>query len=181
MGAIIPPEHFQPHGSTTLSDDGECSLNPTSRRALPRSCKVGPRKASPAPASALSISPSHHSRILLHTTPPSTCRILYGCTSIPLHMTTGPMRRFSSSARTQLPSSTARSLTAPRLLGLRQYQRNIRPRQASVSRSWFTSSSPCLNPELDEQERKRLTERNLKLGNSMRNDSVFVDHICSHL
>jgi hypothetical protein len=35
-----------------------------------------------------------------------------------------------------------------------------------VSRSWFTSSSPCLSPELDEQEKKRLAERNLKLGNS---------------
>ncbi|KAH7073928.1 hypothetical protein BKA63DRAFT_534265 [Paraphoma chrysanthemicola] len=86
-------------------------------------------------------------------------------------MTTGLMRRFSSSARTQVPSPAARSLTAPRLLGLRQYQRtitDIRPRQASVSRSWFTSSSPCSYPELDERERQRLAERNLKLGTTIR-------------
>ena len=60
-------------------------------------------------------------------------------------MTTGLMRRFSSSARTQLSSSASRSLTSPRLLGLRQYQRtitDIRARQASVARHWFTSSSP---------------------------------------
>jgi hypothetical protein len=87
-------------------------------------------------------------------------------------MTTGLMRRFSSSARTQLPRSTSFSLAlaAPRLLGLKQYQRSItdvRPRQASVSRSWFTSTSPCAYPELDEHEQKRLNERNLKLGNSM--------------
>ncbi|KAF1918129.1 hypothetical protein BDU57DRAFT_514711 [Ampelomyces quisqualis] len=86
-------------------------------------------------------------------------------------MTTGPMRRFSSSARTHLPSPAARSLTAPRLLGLRQYQRTItdvRPRQATVSRSWFTSSSPCFSPGPDEHEQKRLAERNLKLGNTIR-------------
>ncbi|KAJ4369828.1 hypothetical protein N0V83_005592 [Neocucurbitaria cava] len=86
-------------------------------------------------------------------------------------MTIGLMRRFSSSTRTQLPTPTARSLTAPRVLGLRQYQRTItiaRPRQASVSRHWFTSSSPCLHPELDERERQRLNERNLKLGNTIR-------------
>jgi hypothetical protein len=84
-------------------------------------------------------------------------------------MTSGLMRRFYSSTRAQLPASRARSLTAPRLLGLKQYQRTItdvRPRQASVSRSWFTSSSPWQSPELDECERKRLQERNLKLGNS---------------
>lgn len=86
-------------------------------------------------------------------------------------MTTGLMRRFSSSARTQLPRSCHTSLCAPRLLGLRQYQRNItdvRPRQAAVSRSWFTSTSPCAYPELDEREQKRLNERNLKLGNTIR-------------
>ncbi|KAF3003062.1 hypothetical protein E8E13_007328 [Curvularia kusanoi] len=86
-------------------------------------------------------------------------------------MTTGLMRRFSSSARTQLPPSTSFSLTAPRLLGLKQYQRSItdvRPRQASVSRSWFTSTSPCASPELDEREQKRLNERNLKLGSTIR-------------
>ncbi|KAJ4345031.1 hypothetical protein N0V95_005973 [Ascochyta clinopodiicola] len=87
------------------------------------------------------------------------------------------MRRFSSSARTQLPrststsTSTSTSLTAPRLLGLKQYQRHLtdaRPRQASVSRSWFTSTTPCASPELDEREQKRLNERNLKLGNTIR-------------
>jgi len=86
-------------------------------------------------------------------------------------MTTGLMRRFSSSARTQVPRSTSFSLAAPRLLGLKQYQRSItdvRPRQASVSRSWFTSTSPCAYPELDEHEQKRLNERNLKLGNTIR-------------
>jgi hypothetical protein len=92
-------------------------------------------------------------------------------------MTTGLMRRFSSSARNQVPSPVARSLTTPRLLGLRQYQRTItdvRPRQASVLRSWFTSSSPCLYPELDEQERQRLAERNLKLGNSAFDPNCMV-------
>jgi hypothetical protein len=91
-------------------------------------------------------------------------------------MTTGLMRRFSSSARTQIPSSIARSLTAPRVLGLRQYQRTItdvRPRQAAVLKSWFTSSSPYLYPELDERERQRLAERNLKLGTSMLRNKIF--------
>ncbi|KAH6642362.1 hypothetical protein C7974DRAFT_99990 [Boeremia exigua] len=86
-------------------------------------------------------------------------------------MTTGLMRRFSSSARTQLPRFTTTSLTAPRLLGLKQYQRSItdvRARQASVSRSWFTSTTPCAYPELDEHEQRRLNERNLKLGNTIR-------------
>ncbi|KAH4029463.1 hypothetical protein HBI25_199090 [Parastagonospora nodorum] len=86
-------------------------------------------------------------------------------------MTTGLMRRFSTSARTQFSPHAARALAAPRLLGLRQYQRNItdvRPRQATVSRNWFTSSSPCRGPELDEEEKKRLAERNLKLGNTIR-------------
>lgn len=92
-------------------------------------------------------------------------------------MTTGLMRRFSSSARTQVPRSTSFSLAAPRLLGLKQYQRSItdvRPRQASVSRSWFTSTSPCAYPELDEHEQKRLNERNLKLGNSMANVVLYT-------
>ncbi|KAF1937243.1 hypothetical protein EJ02DRAFT_458886 [Clathrospora elynae] len=81
------------------------------------------------------------------------------------------MRRFSTSARTQLPTSTARSLTAPRILGIKQYQRSItdvRSRPASVSRKWFTSSSPCSHPEPDEREKQRLNERNLKLGNTIR-------------
>ncbi|KAJ4395568.1 hypothetical protein N0V91_010770 [Didymella pomorum] len=87
-------------------------------------------------------------------------------------MTTGLMRRFSSSARTQLPRPSSTSLSTPRLLGLKQYQRHItdvRPRQASVHghRSWFTSSSPCAH-ELDEREQKRLHERNLKLGTTIR-------------
>jgi hypothetical protein len=35
-----------------------------------------------------------------------------------------------------------------------------------VARHWFTSSSPCHDAEPDEREKKRLNERNLKLGNS---------------
>ncbi|RYN37796.1 hypothetical protein AA0113_g6478 [Alternaria arborescens] len=86
-------------------------------------------------------------------------------------MTSGLMRRFSTSARTQLLTCPARSLTAPRLLGLKQYKRNITAvgaKQASVSRHWFTSSSPCKHPEPDECEKERLNERNLKLGNTIR-------------
>lgn len=104
---------------------------------------------------------------------------LYGCILIPCHMTVGLMRRFSSSARTQLSSATARLLTAPRLLGLRQYQRTItdvRSRPATVAKSWFTSSAPCFYPELDEQERQRLNERNLKLGNSMLGSHLQLRH-----
>ncbi|KAF1926544.1 uncharacterized protein M421DRAFT_422522 [Didymella exigua CBS 183.55] len=87
-------------------------------------------------------------------------------------MTTGLMRRFSSSARTQLPRSSSTSLSAPRLLGLKQCQRHLtdaRPRQASAAagRSWFTSSTARAH-ELDEREQKRLLERNLKLGNTIR-------------
>ena len=84
-------------------------------------------------------------------------------------MTSGLMRRFSTSARTQLLTCPARSLTVPRLLGLKQYKRNITAvgaKQASVSRHWFTSSSPCTHPEPDERGKERLNERNLKLGNS---------------
>jgi hypothetical protein len=75
--------------------------------------------------------------------------------------------RCSTFARTQLPTSTARSLTAPRLLGLKQYKRTITAvgaKQASVSRHWFTSSSPCSYPEPDEREKERLNERNLKMS-----------------
>lgn len=101
-----------------------------------------------------------------------TCSLsrLYGCIFLSTQMTSGLMRRFSSSARTQFSRSTATSLTGPRILGLKQYRRSItdaRPRQASVSRQWFTSSTPWLSPEPDECEKKRLNERNLKLGNSM--------------
>jgi len=109
--------------------------------------------------------------------PSKPIRILYGCISLPVQMTTGLMRRFSTSARTQFSPHAGRALAAPRLLGLRQYQRNItdvRPRQASISRNWFTSSSPYRTQELDEEEKKRLAERNLKLGNSMR-----IAHIMS--
>ncbi|CAN9171921.1 hypothetical protein CC77DRAFT_1023007 [Alternaria alternata] len=86
-------------------------------------------------------------------------------------MTSGLMRRFSTSARTQLLTCPARSLTVPRLLGLKQYKRNITAvgaKQASVSRHWFTSSSPCKHPEPDERGKERLNERNLKLGNTIR-------------
>ncbi|CAE7196421.1 hypothetical protein P3342_010132 [Pyrenophora teres f. teres] len=87
-------------------------------------------------------------------------------------MTSGLMRRFSTFARPQLSTFHAeRSLTAPRILGLKQYKRTITDvgvRQTSVSRHWFTSSSPCSYPEPDECEKARLNERNLKLGNTIR-------------
>ncbi|KAG9195514.1 hypothetical protein G6011_00635 [Alternaria panax] len=86
-------------------------------------------------------------------------------------MTSGLMRRFSTFARTQLPTCPARSLTAPRLLGLKQYKRHmtaVGARQASVSRHWFTSSSPCKYADSNERETQRLKERNLKLGNTIR-------------
>jgi len=80
------------------------------------------------------------------------------------------MRRFSTFVRPQLPTlHPERSLTAPRVLGLKQYKRTIAGvgvRQALVPRLWFTSSSPCSYPEPDEFEKTRLNERNLKLGNS---------------
>lgn len=85
-------------------------------------------------------------------------------------MTTGRMRRlFSSSTRAnlQLPSSISTCLTAPRLLGLKQYQRTItdvRARQASVSRTWFTASATSLHPESGGDHPPN--ERNVKLGNS---------------
>ncbi|KZM26019.1 hypothetical protein ST47_g2855 [Ascochyta rabiei] len=90
---------------------------------------------------------------------------------LPGQMTTCLMRRFSSSARTQLPRSASTSLPAPRLLGLKRWRRQltgVRPRQASASRSWFTSTTPCACPEPDEREQKRVQERNLKLGNTIR-------------
>lgn len=140
---------------------------------------MDPLISSPLPASA-----PVQSAPLLTTTNPYLIHILppedlYGYILVSCHMTVGLMRRFSSSARTQNSSATARSLTAPRLLGLRQYQRTItdvRARPASVTRSWFTSSSPCFHPELDEQERQRLNERNLKLGTSMLADDLSLWH-----
>lgn len=95
-------------------------------------------------------------------------------------MTSGLMRRFSSSARTQVPTPALRSLTAPRILGLKQYQRtitDIRPRQASVSRQWFTSSLSHHYPEADIREQERLNERNLKLGNS-KQCTTSISHRC---
>jgi hypothetical protein len=85
-------------------------------------------------------------------------------------MTIGPMRRlFSSSSRAQLfPRFASTHLAAPRLLGLKQYQRNItgvRPRQASVTRTWFTSSSAWLYPGGGDNPPPN--ERNLKLGESI--------------
>jgi len=86
-------------------------------------------------------------------------------------MTTGRMRRlFSSSTRAnlQIPSASSTCLTAPRLLGLKQYQRTItdvRARQASVSRTWFTASATSLHAESGGDGPPN--ERNLKLGNSM--------------
>lgn len=83
------------------------------------------------------------------------------------------MRRlFSSSTRAnlQIPAGSSASLTAPRLLGLRQYQRTItdvRARQASVSRTWFTASATSRHPESSgDVQRNERNERNLKLGNS---------------
>ncbi|KAF2443581.1 hypothetical protein P171DRAFT_522114 [Karstenula rhodostoma CBS 690.94] len=87
-------------------------------------------------------------------------------------MTTGRMRRlFSSSTRAnlQIPAVSSTSLTAPRLLGLRQYQRTITDvgaRQASVSRTWFTASATSLHPEGGSDGPP--SERNLKLGNTIR-------------
>ncbi|KAF2711148.1 hypothetical protein K504DRAFT_429770 [Pleomassaria siparia CBS 279.74] len=88
-------------------------------------------------------------------------------------MTAGLMRRlFSSTASSRFPLCTAYSyhLTAPRLLGLKQYQRTItdvRPRQASLSKTWFTSSSGCPYPESGGPEPPN-NERNLKLGQTIR-------------
>ncbi|KAF2640873.1 hypothetical protein P280DRAFT_469563 [Massarina eburnea CBS 473.64] len=85
-------------------------------------------------------------------------------------MTTGLMRRlFSSSSRAQLPPRSTH-LAAPRLLGLKQYQRSItdvRPRQASVARTWFTSSATCLHTE-GGGDHPPPNERNLKLGKTIR-------------
>ncbi|KAF2016533.1 hypothetical protein BU24DRAFT_422882 [Aaosphaeria arxii CBS 175.79] len=86
-------------------------------------------------------------------------------------MTAGLMRRlFSSSTRAQLSSRLASNhLTAPRLLGLKQYQRtlsNIRPREASVSKTWFTSTTVSLcssNSDIRPPD-----ERTLKLGRTIR-------------
>ncbi|KAL1601670.1 hypothetical protein SLS60_006585 [Paraconiothyrium brasiliense] len=82
------------------------------------------------------------------------------------------MRRlFSSSTRANLRiiSSSTTCLTAPRLLGLKQYQRTItevRARQASVSRTWFTASATSLHAESGGN--RPPNERNLKLGNTIR-------------
>ena len=105
---------------------------------------------------------------------------LYVCTSA--QMTTGRMRRlFSSSTRTQLPlRSSSSHLTAPRLLCLRQYQRTItdvRPRQASVAKSWFTSSTPSSCPQPGASDHPPPDERTLKLGNSMQHP-VFPRSSC---
>ncbi|KAF2183795.1 hypothetical protein K469DRAFT_634412 [Zopfia rhizophila CBS 207.26] len=87
-------------------------------------------------------------------------------------MTAGLMRRFSSSAQIRLRHRFASNyLTAPRLLCLKQYQRTItdvRPRQASISRTWFTSTTICPYPELGHQDHQPPDERNLKLGKTIR-------------
>jgi hypothetical protein len=163
---------FQPHGCNCPG--GTCrTVSTRSRPSPPRNHPALRHRAflidNPRFTSGLFLragsAPNQTSR-RLH---PSTLGSLHVRIFLPLHMTSGLMRRFSSSARTRLPS---RSLTAPRVPGLRQYQRNItdvRPRQATVARSWFTSSSPCGQ---DEQEKKRLAERNLKLG-----DSAYTIHL----
>ncbi|KAH7117958.1 hypothetical protein B0J11DRAFT_537126 [Dendryphion nanum] len=88
-------------------------------------------------------------------------------------MTAGLMRRlFSSSTRAQIPSRlTSNHLAAPRLLGLKQYQRHltdIRPLRASVavSKTWFTSTSACPLPE--RRENQPPDERTLNLGRTIR-------------
>ncbi|KAF1979138.1 hypothetical protein BU23DRAFT_497094 [Bimuria novae-zelandiae CBS 107.79] len=87
-------------------------------------------------------------------------------------MTTCRMRRlFSSSTRAnlQLASATSTCLAAPRLLGLKQYQRTItdvRARQASVSRTWFTASATSLQAEKGGDGPPN--ERNVKLGKTVR-------------
>ena len=77
------------------------------------------------------------------------------------------MRRlFSSSSRARLPPS---HVTTPRLLGVKQYQRaitDVRARQASVARTWFTSSSVLLFPD-GHRDHAPPDERKLKLGKSM--------------
>ncbi|KAF2119004.1 hypothetical protein BDV96DRAFT_610841 [Lophiotrema nucula] len=93
-------------------------------------------------------------------------------------MTAGLMRRlFSSCTRVRFPTSRfhfakqENFLTAPRLLGLKQYQRSItdvRPRQAQISRTWFTSSSGCAYPELGGRDLQPPDERTLKLGKTIR-------------
>jgi hypothetical protein len=89
---------------------------------------------------------------------------------IPEQMTAGLMRRlFSSSTRARILQRLASNqLRAPPLLGLKQYQRTItdvRPRQASVSRTWFTSTAACPSPDPDGSSRPP-DERTLKLGKS---------------
>lgn len=110
---------------------------------------------------------------IFHLRYPRTFRSpLYG--HIPIQMTAGLMRRlFSSSTRAQFPlRSPSNYLTAPRLLGLKQYQRTItdvRPRQASISRTWFTSTSAFACPEASGSNSTPPDERTLKLGNSKDN------------
>ncbi|KAF1997233.1 hypothetical protein P154DRAFT_537365 [Amniculicola lignicola CBS 123094] len=87
-------------------------------------------------------------------------------------MTAGLMRRlFSSSARARLPLQHAsNSLAAPRLLGLKTYQRSItdvRTRQASISRTWFTSTTATAYPDPG-GDHKPPSERDLKLGKTIR-------------
>ncbi|KAF2660179.1 hypothetical protein K491DRAFT_589669, partial [Lophiostoma macrostomum CBS 122681] len=101
---------------------------------------------------------------------------------IPVQMTSCLMRRlFSSSTRARIPQRLAsHQLCAPPLLGLKQYQRTIadvRPRQASVSRTWFTSTAVC--PSLDPDGSSRPTdERTLKLGKTIR---ILHDHLSTLL
>ncbi|KAF2471262.1 uncharacterized protein BDR25DRAFT_260669 [Lindgomyces ingoldianus] len=90
-------------------------------------------------------------------------------------MTAGLMRRFSSSTRIRSPhfslQFSSHHLTAPRLLGLKQYQRTIadlRPRQAAISRTWFTSTTACPHPESQTSDHPQPDERTLKLGKTIR-------------
>ncbi|ORY10541.1 hypothetical protein BCR34DRAFT_485457 [Clohesyomyces aquaticus] len=90
-------------------------------------------------------------------------------------MTAGLMRRFSSTSRLRSPLSSGQFAfnhpPPPRLLGLKQYSRSItalRPRQAAVSRTWFTSSTICPSPEPTGSDHPKPDERTLKLGKTIR-------------
>ena len=93
---------------------------------------------------------------------------LYECRK--LQMTAGPMRRLSSSSRTHAQRITLKNLASSTPVALRQPQRtlaNIRERDISLSKTWFTSTVPRISPpELRGQDHSPPDERTLKLGKS---------------
>jgi hypothetical protein len=108
--------------------------------------------------------------------PRTTHSSLYGRISV--HMTAGLMRSlFSSCIRAQLRlRHTANGLAAPQSLGLKLHQRTLsdaRPRQASISKTYFTSTSANPYPELGGSDTPPPDQRTVKLGNSM--------FICRHI